>query len=249
MGPPPLQDQTALVTGAAKRLGRAIALAVAEAGADVCVHYRSSGDDAERLVSEITGLGRRAVRLQADLEDPEQTETLFDRAIEEAGPVSLLVNNASIFPASRLADLDRAHLARNIEVNAFAPLVLARALARQEREGCVINLLDCRIADHDSEHAGYHLSKVLLARLTRMLALELAPRVRVNGVAPGLILPPPGADETYLERMKHTNPLARHGEAADVAHAALYLARSPFVTGQILFVDGGRHLLGEAAGT
>ena len=135
-----------------------------------------------------------------------------------------------------------------MRINAWAPFVLGRALARERRGGCIVNLLDSRITDYDAEHAAYHLSKRMLATLTRMMALEFAPRVRVNAVAPGLILPPPGEDDGYLERLKRTNPLERHGEPADVAEAVLFLARSLFVTGQTIFVDGGRHMRGAVYG-
>jgi len=240
-----LKGQTALVTGAAKRLGRALALALADAGADVIVHYRSSRAEAESLAAEIARRGRRAWPLAADLADPQAAGALFAAAAKVAGPVHLLVNNASIFPRGRILDFSHADLLGNLHVHAWSPLVLARDLAAQGlADGCVINLLDARVVDYDREHAAYHLSKRMLFTLTRMLALELAPAIRVNAVAPGLVLPPTGEDSSYLERLRHTNPLTRHGEAEDVAEAALFLARSRFVTGQVLFVDGGRHLKG-----
>jgi len=127
-------------------------------------------------------------------------------------------------------------------------LQLSRALAAQGRSGQVLNLLDCRILSYDAEHAAYHLSKRMLFSLTRMLALELAPRLRVNAVAPGLILPPPGRDEAYLQALARTNPLQRHGGAGDVVRAALFLMQSGFVTGQVIYVDGGHHMTGRTYG-
>ncbi|MDD5628877.1 MAG: SDR family oxidoreductase [Elusimicrobia bacterium] len=237
-----------MVTGGAKRLGRAIVLALARAGADVVVHCRGSAAEARSLVRELRGLGRRAWVLQADLADSAQAEALFAQACRKAGGVDILVNSASIFPKGRLDGLEPADLERDIRINALAPFVLARALARTGREGCVVNLLDSRITDYDAEHAAYHLSKRLLATLTRMMALEYAPGLRVNAVAPGLVLPPAGEDEGYLERLKDSNPLRRHGEAEDVADAVVFLARSAFVTGQTIFVDGGRHMRGAVYG-
>jgi NAD(P)-dependent dehydrogenase (short-subunit alcohol dehydrogenase family) len=238
-----------LVTGGAKRLGRAIALALARAGADVVVHCRSSLSDAQSLAQDIRALGRQAWVAQADLRDAAQAEALFASASASAGGgLDILVNSASIFPKGRLDALDGAQLDDNIHVNALAPFVLGRALARSRRGGCVVNLLDSRIMDYDAEHAAYHLSKRLLATLTRMMALEFAPRVRVNAVAPGLILPPAGEDDGYLERLKRTNPLESHGGPEDVADAVLFLTRSAFVTGQTLFVDGGRHMRGAVYG-
>lgn len=245
----PLVGQTALVTGGAKRLGRAIALALARAGADVVVHCRSSVAEAQALAGELRALGRQAWVAQADLSDAAQAEALFESACRSAGgSLDILVNSASIFDQGRLDDLNPADLDRNIHINALGPFVLGRALARSRRGGCIVNLLDSRIMDYDAEHAAYHLSKRLLATLTRMMALEFAPRVRVNAVAPGLILPPPGEDEGYLERLKRTNPLERYGEPEDVADAVLFLARSAFVTGQTIFVDGGRHMRGAVYG-
>ncbi|MCX5795292.1 MAG: SDR family oxidoreductase [Elusimicrobia bacterium] len=245
----PLLGQTALVTGGAKRLGRAIALALGRAGADVVVHCRGSLAEAQALAGELRGLGRQAWTAQADLDDASQVEALFADACRSAGGgLDILVNSASIFPTGRLDGLQPAELERNIRVNALAPFVLGRALARSGRGGCIVNLLDSRITDYDAEHAAYHLSKRLLATFTRMMALEYAPKVRVNAVAPGLILPPPGEGQDYLERLKGTNPLQRHGGPEDVADAVLFLARSAFVTGQTIFVDGGRHMRGAVYG-
>ena len=143
-----------------------------------------------------------------------------------------------------MTDFTQEELLANLQVNALSPLWLCRAFAAQQRAGAVVNFLDTRISDYDREHAAYHLSKRMLHALTKMLALELAPRIRVNAVAPGLILPPPGQDETYLRRHINTNPLRRIGTPEGVAAAALFLLRSAFVTGQVIYVDGGRHLKG-----
>lgn len=233
------------MTGAAKRLGRAVALALAEHGVDVVVHYNTSRGQAESVANAIRGLDRQAWTVEADLADAHEAEDLFHRAAELAGPIDILVNNASIFPADRVGDFGADDLARAVQVNAYAPLALARAMAGQSRPGSIVNFLDCRIVDYDRDHASYHLSKRMLFALTRMLALELAPAVRVNAVAPGLILPPEGQDEGYLKRLASTNPLNRHGGPEDIVAAVLFLTESDFVTGQVLFVDGGRHLKGR----
>lgn len=234
---------TALVTGAARRLGRAIALALAQEGFDVILHCRRSAGEARKAAAEVRALGRRAWVLQADLRDPAQAWALFAKARRAAGRVSVLVNNASVYKESRLQGLRPEELFESVQVHALAPLLLARALARQKGPGlCIVNLLDCRIADYDFRHAAYHLGKRMLYSLTRMMALEYAPRVRVNAVAPGLILPPEGEGASWLRRLSRTNPLGTHGNARDVAEAVLFLVRSPFVTGQVLYVDGGRHM-------
>jgi hypothetical protein len=170
------------------------------------------------------------------------------KAVKLAGPIDILVNNASIFPQSGIMDFSPADLAENVQIHAMAPLQLCRDLAAQGRAGDIVNMLDCRITDYDAEHAAYHLSKRMLFSMTRMLAIELAPGIKVNAVAPGLIIPPPGCDESFLERNASTNPLGRWGTVEQIADAVCFLVRSDFVTGQVIFVDGGRNLKGRFYG-
>ncbi|MCP4640862.1 MAG: SDR family oxidoreductase [bacterium] len=243
-----IAGKTALVTGAAKRLGRSVAEALAAQGANVVVHYRSSAGEAAGLVKSLEAKDVRAWAIQADLEDPDAASKLVDRAIASAGALDILVNSASIFPESALTEFTPDELYASININALAPLVLGRGFAAQEREGTILNFLDCRIQDYDARHAAYHLSKRMLFTLTRMMALEFAPRIRVNAVAPGLVLPPAGEDESYLRNLAHTNPLNSHGSAEDIVQAALFLIGSPFVTGQVVYVDGGRHMIGSTYG-
>jgi len=237
-----LRGQTALITGAAKRLGRAIALQLARSGVNLVIHFNTSAREAELLAEEIRHMGVRAWTMSANLEHENEVEALAQNSIQAAGPIRILVNNASIFPVDHIEDISSASLFRNININAYAPLLLMRVLAGQDTDGCIINLLDCRAFGQDPEHASYLLSKRMLFSLTRICSLEFAPGFRVNAVAPGLILPPPGQDESYLTHMEHTNPLHTHGNPEDVAEAVLFLAQSPFVTGQVIFVDGGRNL-------
>ncbi|MFP4057027.1 MAG: SDR family oxidoreductase [Candidatus Brocadiia bacterium] len=246
--PFPIAGKTALVTGGARRIGRAVCLALAGEGARLVVHYGTSGDEAEALAASLREDGGQASTVQADLSDPAQAQGLFARAVELAGPIDILVNNAAIFPPSRLPDFSAQELGRNVQINAMAPLQLGRALAAQGRQGAIVNFLDTRITSYDARHAAYHLSKRMLFTLTRMMALEFAPAVRVNAVAPGVILPPPGQDESYLEGMAETNPLRRIGSPELIADAVLFLLRSGFVTGQVLYVDGGRHMRGMTYG-
>jgi len=243
-----LSGQTALVTGSARRIGRVIALALAREGVHVVVHYNTSAEAAEATAEEIRSTGVSAWTVQADLASPSQPERLFARAAELAGSIDILVNNASVFPESRLEDVTAEELARNVNLHAFAPLALGRALAARRRGGSIVNLLDARIVDCDAAHVAYHLSKRMLYALTRMMALRFAPDVRVNAVAPGLILPPAGSDESRLHRLAETNPLRRWGEPEDVAAAVVFLLRSGFITGQVIFVDGGRHMKGRVYG-
>lgn len=240
-----LRGQTALVTGGAKRLGAALARALARRGVHVVIHYRSSSREAEDLVAELSRMGVKAWTVAGDLGNLDACEPVFEKAVHQAGPIDILVNNASIFPDSRLDDFTASQLFENVQVNAMAPTLLCRLFAGQERPGTIVNFLDTRILDYDRRHVAYHLSKRMLHALTKMMAIEYAPGIRVNAVAPGLVLPPPGQDESYLERLAHTNPLQRHGSADDVAEAAVFLVASDFVTGQVLYVDGGRHLKGR----
>jgi len=236
---------TALVTGAAKRIGRAIALCLAKEGVRVVAHYASSKAEAAGLVDELRAEGVEAWMVGADLADPAQAEDLMEKAEAAAGSVDIIVNNAAVFPAGTLDELEAEELFRNIRINALAPFQIGRELFRRGHAGAIVNLLDARINDYDSKHVAYHLSKRMLFSLTRMMAREFAPTVRVNAVAPGLILPPPGEDDSYLRKMASTNPLGRWGSPQQIAEAVLFLLKNDFVTGQIIFVDGGRHMKGN----
>ena len=243
--PTKLSGKVALVTGAAKRIGRSTALALARNGADVVVHYNTSAAEAEALLGSIRGLGRRAWAIQADLAQPDEAEGLVAMAVEQAGPVDILVNNAAIFAESCLSDFRPEELLENVSINALAPLLAGRAFAAQGRGGAIVNLLDSRITDYDRTHAAYHLTKRMLLTLTRMMALEFAPAVRVNAVAPGAILPPPGREDDNMAAAAAGNLLGRCGTPEEVADAVLFLLTNEFVVGQVIYVDGGRHMRGR----
>jgi len=238
----PLRGARALVTGGATRLGRATALGLASKGCHVVIHYHRSIDEAQELSLLLKAQSVDAWLVQADLSVPDQAETMFRRAVEMAGPIDLLVNNASTFPESRLSSVTWEEMEENLRVNAVSPFILSRAFAAQGREGSIVNFLDSRVVDYDAAHVAYHLSKRMLFTFTRMMALEFAPLVRVNAVAPGLVLPPHGEDVSYLDARVKSIPLRKHGDADDVVEAVLFLLASDFITGQVLFVDGGRHM-------
>lgn len=236
----------ALVTGGAKRLGRHIALALGARGARLAIHYNSSSDEAEALCRELEDLGAQATAVQADLAVSEAGETLFLETWEALDGLDFLVNNASIFPPGRMDDLELRDLHENLLVNAWAPFLLTRAFWRRirgsEARGSVVNLLDARLVGGDPAHAAYFLSKSTLAEITTLTALEFAPELRVNGVAPGAVMPPEGLGDDYLAGLTHHLPLKRRGYPEDIANAVVYLLESSFVTGQVVFVDGGRHI-------
>ncbi len=247
-----LSGKTALVTGAGRRIGRATALALGRNGANVVVHYRRSEAEARAVVAELAGIGVRSIAVRADLGDTSTIDQLFRDSLRLSGTLDILVNSASIFGESRLDDVAAAAFKENLQINATAPFLLMRELHRhleqQRRNGSVVNFLDTRVTDFDRTHVAYAVSKRVLHTLTQMAAVEYAPLMRVNAVAPGLILPPEGKDRSYLERLKSTNPLNAYGDLEQLTDAVLFLLGSEFVTGQTIWVDGGRHLRGDFYG-
>lgn len=242
MPPGVLQGKTALITGAVRRVGRTMALALAEEGVNIVVHALPS-EDTKDIHDELAGRGVRAWTVTADFGKAEGYEALIARAIEAAGSLDILINNASIFHPNTLATVDFDSVVQHMQVNAWAPFVLSRDFARLAGRGKIINMLDSRVSGYDWAHVAYILSKHALAVMTKMTAVQFAPAVTVNSISPGLILPPPGKDESYLDLLSDTVPLKRHGDPADIAEAALYLLKSDFLTGQIINVDGGRHIM------
>jgi len=237
-----LAGKTALVTGAPRRIGKAISLALAAEGVNIALHHNDPEADVEQLANDLADYKIRSWAIKADFSDPHEYETLVERARDIAGGLDILVNNASIFSAATLDTIDFKSLTQHIQINAWVPFVLSRDFARLAGRGQIINILDSKIKGYDCAHAPYILSKHMLAVLTRMCALSFAPHITVNGIAPGLILPPAGKDESYLDRLADTVPLKRHGGPDDIAGAVVYLLKNDFITGQVIYVDGGRHL-------
>lgn len=229
------------------RIGRAIARAFAEAGYNIVIHYRASAREASALFEELSQLGVKVWRIRADLRSESACKRVVEQAQAAAGRVDVLVNNAAVFHACPIGQVTSRALRDEFAINLFAPILLTRFFAENAETGCVINLLDRRIAALDPRRIPYTLSKKALAEFTRSAALALAPRIRVNGVAPGPVLPPPGEDASYLKTRAGQIPLRAPVAPEEVARAALFLAESPSITGQIVYVDGGQHLLGEGA--
>ena len=232
----------ALVTGGARRIGAAISLALARNGYDVALHYLNSVEAAERVADEIEGLGRRCRLFRCDLNDRRETANLVARVREHHSGLDVLVNNASLFERGTLADTGQDLLERHFNINFKAPFFLSQAFADGCARGHIINILDTRVSRSDPHHAAYTLSKKALLELTRMAARELGPAIRVNGVSPGMILPPPGGVADELERRSAGLPLKRIGDTDNVVAAVLFLLDNPFVTGECIYVDGGEHL-------
>ena len=240
--------KVALVTGAAKRIGRVIALALAERGWDVVVHYGRSADDALATVRAIEARGRRAIAVACDLSDEAAVRTLLARATDalDAGPISCVVNNASLFEQDGADDFSGARLDAHMHTNLTAPILLAQALHAATPAGAhavVINLLDQKLFNLNPDFLSYTLSKAALHSATTILAQALAPTVRVVGVAPGITLISGAQTATGFEQAHSLTPLGRSSTPDDIASAVCYLAEARAVTGTTLLVDGGQHLL------
>ncbi len=231
-----------LVTGGAVRIGRAVSLAFARAGARVAVHCRSSTRQAEELVDRLNELSDGCFWLQADLDDSNERDGLVGAVLERTGRLDCLVNNASVYRRRSLLELDESALLADWRINFLAPFQLMRQFALAAERGVIINLLDQRVAGVDPGAGGYGLAKKMLRDATEAAALEWAPRVRVNGVGPGLVLPPPGVPKEKMKPLLRQVPMRCSSTVEEVAEACLFLARSETVTGQVLYVDGGLHL-------
>ena len=238
-----------LITGAARRIGRAIAIELAGAGWDLALHCRDSELDAQSLRGEVRALGARAEVLRADLSRPEACSVLVAEAVARCGALDALVNNASRFAYDTLADFSFGAMDDHLHVNAGAPLLLARALHAhlQERgaRGCVVNLLDQKLSNPNPDYLSYTLSKAALAAATPMLALALAPTLRVGSVSPGVTLPSGPMSAAEFARAHRMTPLQRASSPVDLARAVRFLLESPAITGADLLVDGGQHLLAQ----
>lgn len=233
----------ALVTGGARRIGRAIVLALARRGHDVVIHHRDSVEEAESLAEEVRALGVEAAVVAADLSDESEVRNLVPSAVEALGPLSVLINNASVFEDDRIGGLSRETWDLHLETNLRAPLVLAEAFAAQAPVGAsIVNLLDQRVLKPDPRFISYALSRNGLWWATRTLAQALAPRVRVNGVGPGPTLASIHQSEAEFAAEQAAVPLGHGPSPEDIAQAVLYLVDARSVTGQMIAVDGGQHL-------
>ncbi len=241
----PSLPRVALVTGGGRRLGRAIAEALAAAGFAVALHCRGSLAEAEAVADGIRARGGRATVLQADLSREAEVRALVPNAAAALGPVGVLVNNASVFERDEWDDASRQSWDMHLEPNLRAPFVLMQAMAQAlpaDAEGAVVNLIDQRVWSLTPHFVSYTVSKAALWALTQQMALALAPRVRVNAVGPGPALPSPRQSEAQFARQCASVPLARGTSPGEVAQAVLMLLSLPSVTGQMLALDGGQHL-------
>jgi NAD(P)-dependent dehydrogenase (short-subunit alcohol dehydrogenase family) len=240
-----IDGKTALVTGAAKRIGRAMALDLAAHGWALAIHYHRSAAEAGEVVNQIERDGGRAVALQADLSREAETATLVARAAEALGPLTCLVNNASVFEMDKIDSVTRASWDAHIATNLRAPLVLSQTFAHQlpaGAEGAIVNMLDQRVWNLTPYFLSYTVAKAGLWTLTRTLALALAPRIRVNGIGPGPTLPSPRQTAEQFAQQCRAMPLGRGTSPAEICEAVQFILNAPAMTGQMIALDGGQHL-------
>ncbi len=242
-----IEGKVALVTGAARRLGRAMALALAEQGAELVVHYRSSEREALEVLAQARRFGGKPVAVQGDLALSADVARILETALTAFGRVEILVNSASVFPRTPLGTVAEAEWDRILAVNLKAPFLLSQGAAgvmRQQGRGKIINIADIGGAQIWADYLPYSISKAGLLALTYGLAKALAPVVQVNAIAPGVVLPPEGTTDEERRQAIGRIPLGRLGAPEDVVRAMLYLIESDFVTGEVLTVDGGQRLRG-----
>ena len=245
------QDRVALVTGGAKRVGRAICLELARAGCHVAVHYRKSIVEARSTARSVESLNRRTGLFQADLEDHAAPGQLVQAVLDKMGRLDILVNNASVFElagAGRLEEFDSGVWHRVFQVNTLAPTSLAAAAAEgmnRAGSGKIINLCDISADRPWANHLAYCASKAALVCVTKALARKLAPRIQVNGISPGIAEFPEHYDATTRRRLVEQVPMKRAGSPEAIAQAVRFVVEGPdYLTGEIVAVDGGRHLTG-----
>lgn len=239
-----LSGHTILITGGARRLGRAMALSAAKAGADIVLHHAHSPIEANQTAEEIRALGRQAWIVEANLLDNVEIQKLIDLALSIA-PITALINNAAIFKAVTLEKTTLADWNEHLQINLTAPFLLSQAFAKNysgDAPGRIINILDWRALRPGKDHFPYTISKAALAAMSKSLALSLAPRILVNGIALGAILPP--ANEDYSDDLIKNVPMKRWSDPVEMCELVKYLLCAPsYMTGEIIHLDGGRHLV------
>lgn len=243
-----LTGKTALITGASKRLGRSTALTLAKNGINTIIHFNKSEQDASETVQLSKEKGVISAKIQYDFNDIIGIKELLNKAKQITGKIDYLINSASVYPMDNLESISQTSFANTMNLNSLAPYILAREFKNNCDRGAIINFLDARMTDYEPHHISYQLSKQVLLNLTKMMSLEFAPSIRVNAVAPGIIIPDNITDEESLIRLKEGNPLNRIGTPGEVSSTVLFLLQNEFITGQVIYVDGGRNLKGNVYG-
>ncbi len=236
----------ALVTGGSARLGRAIAIGLAQWGADIAITYTRSRERAEKTAAEIRSLGRQSVVIQTDFSrSPANMAPVIKQTLDAFGGIDILVNNAAIFESGYWDTTTEENWNSHFAINLKAPFFLCQAFAKTvspDHRAHIINIADWRGVRPGPDHIAYTLTKSALIAMTSSLALALAPNIQVNAIAPGMILPPPGKDTATLQRMASKIPAQRIGSPEEIVHTVLYLVESDFVSGELIYVTGWEHL-------
>ena len=233
---------TALITGGAVRLGKAFCATLANAGYNLAIHYNSSSKQAENTAEEYRETGVDCETFQFDFSEKNNVSDLITQVRKQFPDLNVLINNASVYDQATMMETPELILERQFKINLQAPYLLTQAFAQQCKSGNVINIIDNKIAFNQYQYSAYVLSKKSLAEFTRLAAVELAPDVRVNGIAPGVVLPASVRSQDYIDCRIEGIPLKQQGQTDNIAQALLYLLSNDFVCGQILFVDGGESL-------
>jgi NAD(P)-dependent dehydrogenase (short-subunit alcohol dehydrogenase family) len=237
-------NKTALITGAARRVGKAMALHLASQGWNIAIHYNTSELEARQFCDELMGTypNQQFELFRADLNLPEEVELLIPQVIQKMKSLDLLINNASVFEPAKLGETTTGFLDRQMNVNFKAPFILLRDFAQLLKSGVIVNFVDTRIVNNQSNFAAYSISKKALWELTKMAALEFGPGIRVNAIAPGLTLPPEEKGEDYLLKLAEKIAMKRPGGLDPILKSLDYILDNDYLTGQLLFCDGGENL-------
>lgn len=237
-------NKTALITGAAKRVGKAMALHLASQGWNIAIHYNTSGDEARLFRDELANSypDQQFELFKADLNRAEEVEMLIPRVVQKMLGIGLLINNASVFEPAQLGQTTTGFFDNQMNVNFKAPFILMRDFAKTFRNGVIVNFVDTRIVTNQSKFAAYSISKKALWETTKMAALEFGPEIRVNAIAPGLTLPPEEKGEDYLVKLADKIAMKRPGGLEPILKSLDYILNNDYLTGQLLFCDGGENL-------
>ncbi len=231
----------ALITGASDRIGKSFAISLAHLGYDILLHYNSSEEKAKNTQKRIRSIGRECLIRQADFKNEKQVTELIS-GFQQEKPIEILINNASDFIKSNIHTEGFELLDHHFDINFKAPYLLTKSFAKKYKEGLIINILDGDVGKNKTEYLDYLMSKKALEALTYMSAVQLAPHIRVNGIAPGIILPPKGESEAFIEELAKKIPLQRVGDPQNLIEALSFFVQNKFITGQVIFVDGGGRL-------
>lgn len=235
---------TVLITGAGKRLGRAMAIHLSQRGFNIAIHYNSSQKEALEVRDICIKNGVKSEIFKYDLSRYRGAESLIESVYKRFRDLEILINSASVFIRSHTKETDIETFENNLNINFSSPFFLTKGFTSLVSKGSIINILDTKVSFYHDAYSSYSISKKMLYEFTKLSALEFAPNIRVNGIAPGTILPPNGVDEEYMERLLNKVPLKRKGEVEDILKSVDFLIESTFITGQTIFVDGGENIKG-----